>query len=638
MARFVSRRCLGWMAFGMGLLLWPAVSWGAPLVYIQLLARPDGTDDAFSSTVTATSVGEEFDWIVVATLAPAGTVNTNLAVDPGTGLQDIASWQSDVGTANSVPNTDGMQAVLFSLFQNPNPTANPTQVSFQNTAYLGHGSGGSVNIDQNVFNGLQTKRTTNNNSLLNGNATFTGGVNTSSYTYSTFSGNVQGPPAVTLAPNGLAQSSSGYALFENYGIGTGATGGTVALRGDGSGNLDLTRAVALGAAGAAGYHCIDPNTGVSGQTATNESPVTVILASGSHSGGQSYNNDGYGDPNGNNSTFEVTTLAAGSSTLSINLFDTNPGNPGVALNPNSEILSLQYHNSQGTVVKPGNNAVLQYSAQISSDPVIQFTGLTIVSNTTNAPGAAPPNSAPGSFGAAATGTIVSGGGYAGLAVQAPAGSSNDGEGPVEMTTATILAGTNSDSNPVTVADSFANRTLAETPASQGGAVPATGLALVSDVLMLTRTDSMGQTPTDPYALQLNYDPTALNGDPNVLARDRQLYLSYLDPNGGGVGIAEWENATIPDTGNNATAAEQDFLGSFATFQSDYGTDLTQYIGAWGVDTSTNTVWAVVDHTSMFSATLTGTLVPEPATLSLAALGILVLAGRAMARRRKPLII
>ncbi len=80
-----------------GIVLLPATSWGAPLVYIQLLARESGTTNPFSNLVFPTSVGEEFDWIVVATLAPAGTPNSNLPID-GNGKQEIGSWQYNPDT------------------------------------------------------------------------------------------------------------------------------------------------------------------------------------------------------------------------------------------------------------------------------------------------------------------------------------------------------------------------------------------------------------------------------------------------------------------------------------------------------------------------------------------------------------
>ena len=179
-----------------GLLLLAESASAAPLVYIQLLARPDGTDQPFSSTVQATSVGEEFDWIVVATLAPAGTVNTNLPVDIN-GKRQIGSWQASTSTHTT---NDGLGGLQYALFQSP---ADSTQVSFQHSGYLG--AGGKNSIDQNIFNGLTTKSGSNNASAINGNASFTGGVNTWSYSY-TASGDIQSP-AVTLQPTGVGQSA-----------------------------------------------------------------------------------------------------------------------------------------------------------------------------------------------------------------------------------------------------------------------------------------------------------------------------------------------------------------------------------------------------------------------------------------------
>ena len=70
MSQRISRR------FGIGfvvalLLSLPQICSASPLVYVQLLARQDGTDNAFSSSITPTFTGEEYDYIVVATLAPA---------------------------------------------------------------------------------------------------------------------------------------------------------------------------------------------------------------------------------------------------------------------------------------------------------------------------------------------------------------------------------------------------------------------------------------------------------------------------------------------------------------------------------------------------------------------------------------
>ena len=145
----------------------------------------------------------------------------------------------------------------------------------------------------------------------------------------------------------------------------------------GNGNNDLVQALPLGPAGTSGYYGIDPNTGVSSQTSTSEKPYTVILADGSNLGDSNYGSFG-GDPNGNDTTFVVKSLAAGTSTLNLAAEDMNPGNPGGALKSTSSFLNIDYHNSQGALVQPGISGSFQYSAQTGSDPVIQYTGLTII--------------------------------------------------------------------------------------------------------------------------------------------------------------------------------------------------------------------------------------------------------------------
>ncbi len=99
------------------------------------------------------------------------------------------------------------------------------------------------------------------------------------------------------------------------------------------------------------------------------------------------------------------------------------------------------------------------------------------------------------------------------------------------------------------------------------------------------------------------------------------YLAWLNTE-----AHQWVNAVQGNTGNNATAAQQGYAGSFAAFQSIYGTQLASYLGAYGVDTTTGSVWAVVNHNSDFS------IVPEPSTWAMLLAGGVALA-TALRRRQ-----
>ena len=130
-------------------------------------------------------------------------------------------------------------------------------------------------------------------------------------------------------------------------------------------------------------------------------------------------------------------------------------------------------------------------------------------------------------------------------------------------------------------------------------------SVYSDVLTLTNTGTTGS-----FVLQMSYDQAAINAagvDETLLA------LGWLD------GTA-WVNAV--NGNSNGTAAG--FLGAY-----DAGNLAMNQLGAYGVDTANNVVWAVLDHNSDFGVVP----VPEPATVVMIVGGVLVL-GLGWYRRRK----
>jgi hypothetical protein len=200
------------------------------------------------------------------------------------------------------------------------------------------------------------------------------------------------------------------------------------------------------------------------------------------------------------------------------------------------------------------------------------------------------------------------------------------------TKADILAGANTIiGGTATVSMQWRHPTLNESSVAFGGTptsppLPAAYAPLISDVLSLSGMGTSGSpTHTDPFALQMTYNQTLLGAEA-IEAADGSIYLGWLNPTGGVGSVPLWQNAVLGDTGNNATLAEQNFQGSFATFQTAHGTNLSNYVGAWGVDTSSHQVWAVVNHNSDFA------VVPEPGSLLLAALGVIGLAATRRFRR------
>ena len=192
------------------------------------------------------------------------------------------------------------------------------------------------------------------------------------------------------------------------------------------------------------------------------------------------------------------------------------------------------------------------------------------------------------------------------------------------TTADILAGSNTGGNDGAVKMAWRLRNANESyPTQTSPPCPLGSCGLVSDVIDLSGMVNSGgvQGQADPFVLRMSYDPSLLvpgGAAAEVsLASGGSVYLAWLNPDGGGTGIALWENAVSGNYGGPEWFAG---IGDW----SDYGSPgLGDDLGRWGVNPATHTVWAVLNHDSQFA------VVPEPATLSLLALG-----GLAMMRRKQ----
>jgi autotransporter-associated beta strand protein len=175
------------------------------------------------------------------------------------------------------------------------------------------------------------------------------------------------------------------------------------------------------------------------------------------------------------------------------------------------------------------------------------------------------------------------------------------------TAADILAGNASAQADVAMA--WRTRSAAEKSADGGG--------LIGEVL---RLDGLAG---DAFVLQMSYDEAALQSiweltEAEAVAQNR-LYLGWLHSGGDGlVGTDDdrWLRAVEGNTGGAAN-----FVGDVAYDSSHFS------LGNYGVDTTRNVVWAVVDHNSQFAP------VPEPSTLLLLVVGVLGWLGCSAWRRQ-----
>ncbi len=318
-----------------------------------------------------------------------------------------------------------------------------------------------------------------------------------------------------------------------------------------------------------------------------------------------------------NSTFYTLTYTVDTLTGQISNASLSNG----TVTDTADYAAIDNYNTRGvfTLANTAYVGIINSSGTISTGFARNF----VLSGAVASTSIADNSNSPTTFGPAVTQIVGPTGGFAGVSTSVT-GTTGSGGANVEHSTATILAGMNSTGGSVTVSMAWRTRDLNEVKPSQGPGdsgnptsppLASGGLTLVSDVLNLSFA---GETnPTDPYVLQITYGTSTFGGgiaEQSALLANGALYLGWLDPNGNGPGVPGWDNATIGNTANNATLAERGFPGSFAAFEAINGANLSNFIGAWGVDTSDNNAWAVLNHASQFA------VVPEPSALLLLAIG------------------
>jgi len=181
--------------------------------------------------------------------------------------------------------------------------------------------------------------------------------------------------------------------------------------------------------------------------------------------------------------------------------------------------------------------------------------------------------------------------------------------PLQTAAEILLSGNNAAANTMTM--QWRTRTTAEAARSNPDAV-------LSDVLSLT---GMGN---DVFVLSLSYTDAVLTNmglSENSIALSGELRLGWK--NG-----TTWTTAVAGNTSGTTRFAGVTDWDSYYTARSsvDNGSDLATFLGTYGVDPNTNTVWAVLNHNSEFA------VIPEPSTLVLGGLGLLGFAAVGLRRQ------
>jgi hypothetical protein len=129
--------------------------------------------------------------------------------------------------------------------------------------------------------------------------------------------------------------------------------------------------------------------------------------------------------------------------------------------------------------------------------------------------------------------------------------------------------------------------------------------LASDIVNLEGT--AGSTFADAIVLQLTYDEATAIA---LFGSEATARLGWFDPT-----TNQWSLAVDGNTGGSPFFAGDGAYNPASDF----------VLGRYGVDTASNTVWAVINHNSDFA------VVPEPATSILVGLGLFLILNRLRAR-------
>jgi hypothetical protein len=256
------------------------------------------------------------------------------------------------------------------------------------------------------------------------------------------------------------------------------------------------------------------------------------------------------------------------------------------------------------------------ASAIQVSAAVTLAVLTGISAKASVPGTTADNTNSAStFGPPVVATVTHGSGYGGTASVVTGTTGSGGSDAGGNTGDQLLAGANNGANgggTASVSQAWRTRLTSEAG------------SLASNVLNLTGLETTGNS-TDPYVLQMSFNP-ALVQNLVTLVQNKGIFLA--SPNGSGAYV----NTVSLNTGNVVTSPLDNrygYFGSYAAFQADPlggngGTPASE-MGAWGVDTNFDQVWAAVNHNSTFAITVPST--PEPGTGALCAAGIAMLLRR-----------